>query len=74
MGKFYVFGLAAFAAVGSFLFGYDQGVITNVIASPNFLNYFDTDPDSSIIGAMNSTFSGGGEYLPSLNYLFVNTI
>ncbi|KAI5287584.1 hypothetical protein KEM54_005886 [Ascosphaera aggregata] len=59
MAKGFVVALAVFAAVGSFLFGYDSGVMTNVIASPNFLNYFDTDPESNIIGAMNSTFSGG---------------
>ncbi|KAI5294141.1 hypothetical protein KEM52_004627 [Ascosphaera acerosa] len=58
MGGFVIM-LSAFAAVGSFLFGYDSGVMTNVIASPNFLEYFDTDPESNIIGAMNSTFSGG---------------
>ncbi|KAI5295977.1 hypothetical protein KEM52_006215 [Ascosphaera acerosa] len=59
MGKGYVICLALFAATGSFLFGYDSGVMTNVIASPDFLEYFDTDPDSDIIGALNSTFSGG---------------
>ncbi|KAI5286130.1 hypothetical protein KEM54_000035, partial [Ascosphaera aggregata] len=59
MGKGYVICLAIFAATGSFLFGYDSGVMTNVIASPDFLEYFDTDPDSDIIGALNSTFSGG---------------
>ncbi|KAI5310429.1 hypothetical protein KEM55_007208 [Ascosphaera atra] len=59
MGKGYVIFLAIFAATGSFLFGYDSGVMSNVIASENFLEYFDTDPDSDIIGALNSTFSGG---------------
>lgn len=62
MGKGYVILLAGFAAVGSFLFGYDSGVMTNVIASPNFLEYFDTTPDSNIIGAINSTFNGGGMF------------
>ncbi|KAI5304612.1 hypothetical protein KEM56_006261 [Ascosphaera pollenicola] len=33
--------------------------MTNVIASPNYLHYFDTYPESNIIGAINSTFSGG---------------
>jgi len=33
--------------------------MTDVIASPNFLNKFNTDPTSPIIGAINSTFSGG---------------
>jgi hypothetical protein len=40
----------------------DAGVMTDVIASPNFLDYFDTTKTSSIIGAINSTFSGGGKY------------
>ncbi|BCS21906.1 sugar porter family MFS transporter [Aspergillus puulaauensis] len=59
MGKGYTIGLAAFAATGSFLFGYDSGVMTDVIASPHFLNFFNTTKTSSIIGAINSTFSGG---------------
>ncbi|KAL1960437.1 hypothetical protein VTO42DRAFT_7736 [Malbranchea cinnamomea] len=33
--------------------------LTNVIASPNFLHFFDTVPTSPIIGAINSTFNGG---------------
>jgi hypothetical protein len=60
MGKGFTIALAAFAATGSFLFGYDSGVMTDVIASPNFLNFFNTTQTSSIIGAINSTFSGGG--------------
>lgn len=60
MGKSFTVALAAFAATGSFLFGYDSGVMTDVIASPNFLEFFNTTQTSSIIGAINSTFSGGG--------------
>lgn len=63
MGRFYAVSVAALAATGSFLFGYDSGVMTDVIASPNFLEYFNTTPTSATIGAINSTFSGGGEYL-----------
>ncbi|TKX19150.1 sugar transporter-like protein 39 [Elsinoe australis] len=62
MGKYYNFWLACFAGTGSFLFGYDSGVMTNVIASPNFLNYFNTDNTSPIIGAINATFSGGAVF------------
>ncbi|CAK4030533.1 MFS sugar transporter [Lecanosticta acicola] len=54
--------LAMFAATGSFLFGYDSGVMTDVIASPNFLAYFNTTKTSSIVGAINSTFSGGAVF------------
>lgn len=63
MGKSFTVALAAFAATGSFLFGYDSGVMTDVIASPNFLEFFNTTQTSSIIGAINSTFSGGGRLL-----------
>ncbi|KAJ5577564.1 uncharacterized protein N7459_006528 [Penicillium hispanicum] len=59
MGRFYTIFVAVLAATGSFLFGYDSGVMTDVIDSPNFLKYFNTTQTSAIIGAINSTFSGG---------------
>ncbi|GAB7348904.1 hypothetical protein MBLNU459_g7596t1 [Dothideomycetes sp. NU459] len=62
MGKAYGILLATFAATGSFLFGYDSGVMTDVIASKNFLAYFNTVDTSPIIGAINSTFSGGAVF------------
>jgi MFS family permease len=45
--------------VQSFLFGYDSGVMTDVIASQNFLDFFHSDPSSPILGAIVSTFAGG---------------
>ncbi|KAH6673430.1 general substrate transporter [Halenospora varia] len=62
MGKAFNVSLAIFAAAGSFLFGYDAGVMTDVIASPHFLKYFNTDQESPIIGAINSTFNGGAVF------------
>ncbi|KAF2732768.1 general substrate transporter [Polyplosphaeria fusca] len=62
MGQFFNIALAVFAATGSFLFGYDSGVMTDVIQSPNFLSFFGTSPETSIIGAINSTFSGGAVF------------
>ncbi|KAK3687154.1 general substrate transporter [Podospora appendiculata] len=62
MGKVFNISLAVFAATGSFLFGYDAGVMTDVIASPHFLEFFDTEPGTPIIGAINSTFSGGAVF------------
>jgi hypothetical protein len=59
MGLLFNVFLAVFAATGSFLFGYDSGVMTIVIKSPNFLHYFNTTTASATIGAINATFSGG---------------
>ncbi|KAJ6043854.1 hypothetical protein N7499_006364 [Penicillium canescens] len=59
MGRLYTISVAVLAATGSFLFGYDSGVMTDVIDSPNFLEYFNATQTSSIVGAINSTFSGG---------------
>lgn len=73
MGRLYTFNLALFAATGSFLFGYDQGVMTDVIASENFLRYFNTTKTSAIIGAINSTFSGGGGLRLFLDMGFSNS-
>lgn len=44
------------------MFGYDSGVMTDVIASDHFLNYFDTTGDSPILGAIVSTFAGGAVF------------
>lgn len=65
MGRTFTIFVAVLAATGSFLFGYDSGVMTDVIESPNFLAYFQTTQTSAIIGAINSTFSGGGRWSPS---------
>ena len=62
MGLLFNTLLAVFAANGSFVFGYDSGVMTIVIQSPHFLNFFQTDVESNIIGAINATFSGGSVF------------
>lgn len=62
MGRVFNISLAIFAATGSFLFGYDAGVMTDVIGSNNFLKYFNTVNTSPIIGAINSTFNGGAVF------------
>jgi hypothetical protein len=43
MGRCDNIGVAAFPATGSFLFGYDSGAMTDVNASPSFLE-FSMDP------------------------------
>ncbi|KAG9092067.1 hypothetical protein FRC06_000258, partial [Ceratobasidium sp. 370] len=57
MGMFYNVSLAVFAAIGGFLFGYDSGVITNVLENKYFLSYF--NPSDSLTGAVVSTLAGG---------------
>ncbi|KAJ5728434.1 hypothetical protein N7493_004764 [Penicillium malachiteum] len=59
MGRFYSACIAVLVSMGSFLFGYDNGVMTDVIDSSNFLQYFHTTETSAIIGAINSVYSGG---------------
>jgi hypothetical protein len=73
MGLFFNVVLAVFAATGSFLFGYDSGVMTIVIQSPHFLKYFNTKAASATIGAINATFSGGaffGSFMSVRTQLF----
>jgi hypothetical protein len=49
-----------FSAIGSFLFGYDSGIIGSVISDSydEFHTYF-KNPDPSITGAVVSVFAGG---------------
>jgi len=51
---------AIFAAIGSFLFGYDSGIIGSVISDSytEFHSYFD-NPGPNITGAVVSVFAGG---------------
>ncbi|KAF5023732.1 hypothetical protein F66182_4206 [Fusarium sp. NRRL 66182] len=55
--KWYQFLVAVFASLGSLLYGYDLGVIAEVIASGNFKSKFGDDPNA--IGAVVSIFTGG---------------
>ncbi|KAH6871714.1 general substrate transporter [Thelonectria olida] len=55
--KWYQFLVSVFASLGSLLYGYDLGVIAEVIASGNFLDKF--GDDSNKIGAVVSVFTGG---------------
>ncbi|KDQ16134.1 hypothetical protein BOTBODRAFT_269012 [Botryobasidium botryosum FD-172 SS1] len=60
MGVWFNFFVATFAAIGSFLFGYDSGIIGSVI-SPNFKQFhiYFKDPNDNTLGAVVSTFAGG---------------
>ncbi|PNH44064.1 hypothetical protein VD0004_g3527 [Verticillium dahliae] len=55
--KWYQFLVSVFASLGSLTFGYDLGVIAQVIGSPSFKSKFGEDPAE--IGAVVSVFTGG---------------
>ena len=50
--------MGVFASLGSVLFGYDLGVIAQVIASPSFAKEFNNPKDNET-GAVVSVFTGG---------------
>ncbi|KAF4548544.1 Sugar (and other) transporter-like protein 30 [Elsinoe fawcettii] len=56
--KWYQFLVGVFASLGSFLFGYDLGVIGGVVASSSFVSEFN-NPSGNEIGAVVSLFTGG---------------
>ncbi|KAI5305509.1 hypothetical protein KEM56_004227 [Ascosphaera pollenicola] len=55
--KVYQFLVSVFAAMGSFLYGYDLGVMAEIIASPDYLEKF--NPDSDEAGLVVSMFTTG---------------
>ncbi|KAF7337060.1 High-affinity glucose transporter [Mycena venus] len=60
MGLFFNFSVCLFSALGSFLFGYDSGVIGSVVSKQfdQFQTFFH-NPGPDIVGAIVSTFAGG---------------
>lgn len=70
--KWYQFLVGVFASLGSFLFGYDLGVIASVVASETFSEAF--SPNADQIGLVVSMFTtgaffGAGAAGPSGDYL-----
>ena len=55
----YQFLVGCFAALGSFLFGYDLGVIAEVVASDSFKHEFLQSNANSRSGTVVSLFTGG---------------
>ncbi|ERT00356.1 hexose carrier protein [Sporothrix schenckii 1099-18] len=64
---------AAFLAVGGFLFGYDSGIISSVIALPTFMDYFH-NPSDQIDGGIVSSFQGGAVLGTIINMLFADKL
>ncbi|KGO41718.1 Major facilitator superfamily domain, general substrate transporter [Penicillium expansum] len=55
--KVYQFLVGTFAALGSFLYGYDLTIVAEVVSSGSFLNYF--SPTTSEIGLVASLLTAG---------------
>ncbi|KAI0001912.1 general substrate transporter [Russula vinacea] len=51
VGRPLLYSISAFASLGVFLFGYDQGVMSGIITGPHFRKYFNS-PGSLQVGTM----------------------
>ncbi|RFU30676.1 hypothetical protein B7463_g5661, partial [Scytalidium lignicola] len=58
--KVYQFLVALFAAFGSFLYGYDLGIIASVVASDSFADKFLTKQATTRSGTIVALFTAGG--------------
>jgi MFS family permease len=67
--SWYTFGVALFAALGTFLFGFDTGIATTTIAHQSFLKYMN-HPDTALTGAVVSVYIAG-EAVGALTQTFV---
>lgn len=56
--SWYTFGVAVFAALGTFLFGFDTGIVTTTIAHESWVDYMNT-PSKGLTGAVVSAYIGG---------------
>ncbi|KAI1617173.1 putative MFS monosaccharide transporter [Exophiala viscosa] len=54
----YTLGVALFASLGTFLYGYDTGIVTTTIAHPSWVAYMN-HPDPALVGAVGAIYIGG---------------
>jgi len=57
-GDWYTFGVALFAAIGTFLFGFDTGIATTTIAHESWIKYMG-EPSKGLTGAVVSVYIAG---------------
>ncbi|KAH7418014.1 MFS transporter [Cadophora sp. MPI-SDFR-AT-0126] len=69
MAGWYTIGLALFAAIGTFLFGFDTGIATTTIAHKSFIEYMG-NPSNGATGAVVAVYIAG-EALGALTQTFV---
>ena len=69
MASWYTFGVALFAAIGTFLFGFDTGIATTTIAHKSWISYMH-HPSNGLTGAVVSVYIAG-EAVGALTQTFV---
>ncbi|CRG91309.1 Low-affinity glucose transporter [Talaromyces islandicus] len=65
----YTFGIAIFAAIGTFLFGFDTGIATTTIAHQSWIDYMQ-NPSHGLTGAVVSVYIAG-EAVGALTQTFI---
>lgn len=58
MSRFYTLGIALFAAIGTFLFGFDTGIATTTIAHQSWVDYMH-HPSKGLTGAVVAVYIAG---------------
>ncbi|PTU18610.1 hypothetical protein P175DRAFT_0559427 [Aspergillus ochraceoroseus IBT 24754] len=58
MAGWYALGVALFAAIGTFLFGFDTGIATTTIAHQSWIDYMD-HPSNGLTGAVVAVYIAG---------------
>ncbi|OGE54901.1 hypothetical protein PENARI_c005G10011 [Penicillium arizonense] len=58
MAMWYALGIAFFAAIGTFLFGFDTGIATTTIAHQSWIDYMDK-PSKGLTGAVVAVYIAG---------------
>ncbi|KAK8178164.1 MFS monosaccharide transporter [Phyllosticta citrichinensis] len=69
MGLWYTLGVAFFAAIGTFLFGFDTGIATTTIAHQSWIDYMG-NPSDGLTGAVVAVYIAG-EALGALTQTFI---
>ncbi|KAJ5933535.1 Major facilitator superfamily domain general substrate transporter [Penicillium verhagenii] len=69
MALWYSLGIAFFAAIGTFLFGFDTGIATTTIAHQSWIDYMD-HPSEGLTGAVVAVYIAG-EALGALTQTFI---
>ncbi|KIW93898.1 uncharacterized protein Z519_05213 [Cladophialophora bantiana CBS 173.52] len=69
----YTLGIALFASLGTFLYGYDTGIVTTTIAHPSWVEYMN-HPDPGLVGAVGAIYIAGEAFGAVLQILIADKL